>query len=641
MNNNYRHEIDGLRAIAVISVIIFHLDHQILGGGFLGVDVFFVISGYLISNNIFSGIDQNQFSFATFYKKRIKRIIPALLTMSSIVLVFSKFFLYSEDLKLLGWQGLAAIFSYSNFFYFSYASNYWGQVAENSPLLHTWSLSLEEQFYLVFPFLTFFAYKEKLKFKKILITVIILSLISFMIGTANYRSFIFYLLPCRVWELGIGSYLAFLHQTEKEYKKQNDLFSLMGLLMIIFTIILYPKPGKLSPYIILPILGTFLILKNSSPTNFTNKFLANPIFRFTGKISYSLYLWHWPVIVVAHNYFNNGTLVISKPAACIIMLVLSLICYYLVEQPLRYQKNFKAIIVLFLVSTSLSIYNLTQDYDEDLSGFNITESHTPSYNNGAKKTPLAVMTRLKGIKLSHVQTDHQSYKNKGIIKKYHPTRTTPNIVVLGDSHSLMWSTVIDNCTLELKENVSFFGADATTAFMAIPPVVGHGNHSFNGQQKLDFDQARLKAIYEWKPKLVIISCIWIAYNDTHAMEPLLNFLRENDCSVLFIAQPPMLPIGDRNAPKYLSHMGFTPSDKNLYINIEDDVQSKNMWIKSFLKQYSNAHFLDLNHNYIKNGKALVVSNNNVLYVDDDHLSVKGTFISKTELKQKMKELLKL
>ena len=204
----YRADIDGLRSIAVIPVILFHLGFNWISGGYLGVDVFFVISGYLITTILLKDITSNSFSMKEFWFKRIKRILPALLSVIIITLLIVPFLIYKGDILSLTSEIIPSIFSYSNFYSWFNNGNYWGESAENSFFLHAWSLSVEEQFYIFFPFFLFLLHKFKLSITKWLITIITISLIAFLFGSQYHPAFTFYMLPTRAWELLSGGLLA-------------------------------------------------------------------------------------------------------------------------------------------------------------------------------------------------------------------------------------------------------------------------------------------------------------------------------------------------------------------------------------------------------------------------------------------------
>ena len=341
----YKKEIDGLRSIAVISVILYHSqinlwNNQYLEGGFIGVDIFFTISGYLISSLIFIEINNTKkFSFKNFYIKRIKRILPAFL----VVTITTSFYAYKillpiEYVQYIKSLLLSSIFLSNYFFYFSNIT-YGVETAFHIPLLHTWSLSVEEQFYIIFPLFSFFAYKFFKKYLlNILITFFFLSFFLYLYFASINYSLTFYTLQFRLWEIIAGSILAYLNiYKDKSYGIrccQN--LSIVGFFLIILPIIFYRNNFLINIFPFLSVLGTCLVIFFSKKNNYVNKILTLKPLVFIGLISYSLYLWHYPIFVfrklINPQSFNS----IEK---FIIIFILSVITYYIVERPFRKQKK--------------------------------------------------------------------------------------------------------------------------------------------------------------------------------------------------------------------------------------------------------------------------------------------------------------
>lgn len=301
----YRPDIDGLRAIAVLAVLLFHAGTRCTGG-YVGVDVFFVISGFLITSLIWNDLETGRFTFANFWERRARRILPALLVVTIATLVAGWFLLLPIDFKNLGQASAAqAVFAANIHYYFD--SGYFSGAANEKPLLHTWSLAVEEQFYLVVPFLLWgvFHYMKprgRASVISLLAVGFILSFALSIYGVARNPTAAFYLLPTRAWELLMGSLVAFLPTSPGllKYRILRELFALMGLALIFIPIFVYtaetPFPGLAA---LSPCLGTALIIwangrvDNKMPTLVGLVLSARPVV-FIGLISYSLYLWHWP-----------------------------------------------------------------------------------------------------------------------------------------------------------------------------------------------------------------------------------------------------------------------------------------------------------------------------------------------------------
>ena len=333
---SYRPEIDGLRAIAVLMVVLFHAGFG-FSGGYVGVDVFFVISGFLITSLILKAQQQNQFRLKDFWLRRIRRLVPALLVMQVIVLAVGCWTLLPEDLKDLADSSIAQILLAANF-YFADKLDYFAGPAELMPLLHTWSLAVEEQFYLLLPLLLVFC--RRLSRGWLLGVLASLAVVSFALSTWGLFRFpqaTFFLLSSRAWELLIGSLLAMIPIKPQPTVKQNNLLSMIGLTGIVSCALVFdgttPFPG---PAALLPCLSTALfIFATGRGRTYAGQLLATKWFVGVGLISYSLYLWHWPVMVFAKYQFGSQLSPALSIAAIAISFLLGYLSWKYVETPFR------------------------------------------------------------------------------------------------------------------------------------------------------------------------------------------------------------------------------------------------------------------------------------------------------------------
>jgi peptidoglycan/LPS O-acetylase OafA/YrhL len=362
MKISYKPEIDGLRALAVLSVIIYHaqinlFDNFLLQGGYLGVDIFFVISGYLITKIIIIELETtNNFSFRYFYERRFRRIIPPLLTVIVATFALSWFFLNPSQLVELAKSTIFSILFSSNFFFYLTEINYWAQNnLLTEPLLHTWSLAVEEQYYIFFPAICFLIYRYLKKYFLIfLIVIFLLSLLSTVYySTENNNSFNFYMLHSRGWELIAGSFLCYIeiYKNKTSYKlKISNLLSLLGLIMVFVSIIYFEeKTSHPSVFTTVPVFGVCLVIFFANDKTFVNKILSKSIFVKIGLISYSLYLWHYPIFTMA-KLSDNFMLNSNKLIAIGLTFLFSIISYLFIEKPSRNKKNnFKYVFFIFLI----------------------------------------------------------------------------------------------------------------------------------------------------------------------------------------------------------------------------------------------------------------------------------------------------
>ncbi|PJG81953.1 acyltransferase family protein [Caviibacterium pharyngocola] len=361
---------DGLRALAVLSIFIYHLNDNWLPGGFLGVDIFFVISGYLITKIIITEMTLGHFSFLNFYNRRIKRIYPVFILTLFIASIFASLvFIRSESELLRRTIELATIFV-SNF-YLSHRQGYFDLSTSENPLLHIWSLAVEEQYYLFFPIILYFIYRKIQKIKSF--TWVICILFLFFIFTSFlpekiYHKIglfdIYYLSNLRFPELLVGSFLATLPKSNLS-KRKNSLLSLFSFLGILISLFFYSKNFPFLPGIslLIPCVLTGLFIFSSTMSNPIKSFLSLSPIVFIGKISYSLYLFHWLFIAFAHYITGQSVFEIK-----IVLIVLSLtftcsiLSYYLLENPIRKSKlSFKkSFIILYLIPSLLVIaYNMS------------------------------------------------------------------------------------------------------------------------------------------------------------------------------------------------------------------------------------------------------------------------------------------
>ncbi|WP_244230745.1 acyltransferase family protein [Vibrio ouci] len=329
---NFRHDINALRAVAVVSVVIFHFFSTYLPGGYVGVDIFFVISGYLMTRIVTSKLDEGNFSFASFYAARAKRIIPALAVMCLTILIVCLFYLTPWDLRKLGKHILVSIGFVSNFTYLK-ESGYFDVAAQSKWLLHTWSLSVEWQFYLVYPVLLVSIKKALPKMSLNLalwcLTITSFSLCLYYVHTNPDQAY--YLFHTRAWELLIGGVIA-TQKIPQTFSRNVQLsLSVVGLSSIVSALFLFdhttPWPGFGA---LLPVLGASLVLYgNTNNPNLQSKF-DNKVIASLGLWSYSIYLWHWPINVFIKS-FTNSTLLFNT-LGILLSVALGWLSYSTIEQ---------------------------------------------------------------------------------------------------------------------------------------------------------------------------------------------------------------------------------------------------------------------------------------------------------------------
>ena len=372
MNSIRRTDIDTLRAVSVISVIIYHINNTIFPNGYLGVDLFFVISGYVITKSIFKNIKNNNFSFYRFYLRRAKRILPVLLVVLIATLIFSYIILLTADFKRFTESLISSLGFVSNF-YFWITGGYFSTNDHLKPLLHLWSLSVEEQFYLFFPVFIYVVYKFFNKLKYYLISAIIISVISYYLNFIflSHTDTVFFLFPTRIWQFGIGVIFALAPNIKFKNLWMDSFYLLLAILLIIFNFI---YSINFLPDATIMCLGLGLILfKEVNEKNFVFNIFKIKFLVFIGLISYSLYLWHWPIISLLKYIsvdFPQTNLIF---AACIIIFILSVITRKYIEEPFlnTYQDtktikfiSFNYIMLLIFSILIVSLKNIPSRYDK-------------------------------------------------------------------------------------------------------------------------------------------------------------------------------------------------------------------------------------------------------------------------------------
>ncbi|RLL55870.1 acyltransferase, partial [Mariprofundus sp. EBB-1] len=361
----YRSEIDGLRAIAVIPVIFFHAGFEYFSGGFVGVDVFFVISGYLITTIILSEKEQGTFSLINFYERRARRILPALFLVMLVSLPFAWALLLPADMKDFS-QSLVAVSSFASNILFWQETGYWETASELKPLLHTWSLAVEEQYYVLFPLFLMLMWRFRKRW--ILSSFMVVAIISLSVaqwGAYSSPSATFYLLPTRGWELAIGAAIAFYFLYRKRemrtllsHQSIDEALAFIGLLMIGYSVFEFDETVPFpSLYALIPTIGAGLIIIFASSQTLVGRLLSTKPFVAIGLISYSAYLWHQPLLTFARHRSLTEPSELSLAVMAALSLPLAYLSWRFVEKPFRQKNRFsrKAVFTFSTVGTALFI----------------------------------------------------------------------------------------------------------------------------------------------------------------------------------------------------------------------------------------------------------------------------------------------
>lgn len=357
----YRREIDGLRALAVIPVILFHAGFATFSGGFIGVDVFFVISGYLITSILIADLQDGTFSLVNFYERRARRILPALFVVMLACLPFAWFWLVPNEFKALS-RSLMAVPLYVANILFARKNDYFDTTADLNPLLHTWSLSVEEQYYLIFPLLLWLCWKLGKHWISVILSLLVIASFSYAQWSVSHKPTpTFYLLQTRGWELLIGALIA-IYLSKRPYplhsKAAEQILSIAGVALVLYAVCAFDRETPFpSWYTLVPILGTALIVLYARPENLVGQLLESKAMVGIGLISYSLYLWHQPLFAFARH---RNLDVLGKPLLIVLALAsvgLAYLSWKYVETPFRNKQRFsrKKIFLYSTVGSALFI----------------------------------------------------------------------------------------------------------------------------------------------------------------------------------------------------------------------------------------------------------------------------------------------
>jgi peptidoglycan/LPS O-acetylase OafA/YrhL len=353
-------EIDGLRAFAVLSVVLFHLNGAWLQGGYLGVDVFFVISGFLITTILWRDMTSETHAILKFYHRRIRRIMPVLLVVLLASFLFAFLLLLPSDFMGYAKSLIATLLFFSNV-YFWRDTGYFSAAAEQKPLLHTWSLGVEEQFYLLFPLVLFFVirFAAKQAFGVIAILIVASFALNVFLNSIGGNSPAFFMLPTRAWELGIGAAVAIWPSALLPQRSILNRIPIVGLALLVMGIVWPLETYGVVPAALPVVIGTGLLILGTVNSSHLLQPLLNakpPV--FVGQISFSLYLWHWPIIVFSEYYLVRELLVGEMALAVLLMFFLSVVTWRFVELPFRSNSMSKLVLYSFtgaLVFTSATL----------------------------------------------------------------------------------------------------------------------------------------------------------------------------------------------------------------------------------------------------------------------------------------------
>lgn len=602
---NFRNDIQGLRALAFLFVYIFHLNPNWLPGGFIGVDMFFVISGYLISSILINQIEKNEFSFQKFYENRLKRITPAYYFLLFVVSIGIYFIYLPNDLLHLRTNFKTAMFFLSNLT-FSSGDSYFGTKLNENPLLHTWSLAIEMQFYFILPMLIYWVKKTLLPLVTGLVIVIISAYTQYKLNSEGFNPELYFSLLTRVPEFLLGTFLATAFKNGVLQKLNGNLISISGLTLIVFSLVFIDKhtpfPGLVA---LIPCLGVGLLL--IAKENWISKLLSTKAFVFIGNLSYSLYLWHWPIM--AFLRYRNGiniAYIFSWPEIAIITLLTFLFAwtsYLFIENKYKVisNRNFSIALAPVLLLTLISTYYI-KPYS--LKNEILFEYSTSSFKK-------------------------ESHYKDSVDRIGSDTQHTPNIFLFGDSHALTVKPLFD----ELGKSMNI--AIKTLTCDTYPAVEGLGEIKTTMSNKKFLDYAK-SLISSTKEQILANDIIIFNTSDINkeiviaqSIAKIASTLRADQNFILIKTYK----ILTRNPLRI--NQGYLKNSNEVFeeINLEKNYKT----IDSIAHLYKNVHVLDLSKSELY--KDLPYYKDTLLYYDAIHLNQRGARLFAKEVKPQLETIL--
>lgn len=669
--SNYRSDIDGLRAIACICVVLFHAFPSILRGGFIGVDIFFVISGFLISSilyrHLFDASQPGKIHIIDFYIRRVRRIFPALIAVLLTTLALGYFVLLPDEYSLLGKHTIGGATYINNLMLYKESGDYFNPSSNAKPLLHLWSLGIEEQFYLIFPLILWLIYKSKLNF---IFALTVFTLFSFFLNqnavSHNHQTVAFYLPWCRFWELSAGAILAyiadfhkytlikikekfegaisyFLFRDQKSLKDNfiSNAISVIGLITIIYGILSVKNdlnfPGKKA---LIPVIGSLLIIGAGSGAIINRHLLSNKIMVFLGLISYPLYLWHWPFLSLAYICEGRTPEVWIRCSAIAIAFMLAVITYIFIEPPLRYGKYSKTkAITLFIAMLFVGFIGyrvmLTERSTNNFSKYEKTLEEIQIDNNTAKyKNDYRHFTLFDNY-IDNCKIEFKNWNDLDpwatCVMQSKPGKN--NIALIGSSHAAHLFYGLTKYASNDNNSIALFAMGAQSPFIKLRVNEGMCKTWYT----------RIEDAYNYveihKNIKVVILADWAQNFYVDIENPnekdfqkifkkavIKSLERLKDKKVIVVLDNPELPMNPSKCgikrpysiTEFASSCIFNEHDTSKKRTVHNNI------IKEVAKSYPNVNIVDIATVFCSENKCSPIKEGEQLYLDNNHLNYKGS-----------------
>jgi len=621
----YRPDIDGLRGIAILAVVWYHAFPSALRSGFIGVDIFFVISGFLISSIIFSNLEHNTFSYIEFYNRRIRRIFPALLTVMVASFLFGWMALTADEFKELGKHIAGGAGFITNFILWS-ESGYFDAAAETKPMLHLWSLAIEEQFYIFWPILLGFTWRRNWSFLRTTTLIAILSFATSIILIQQDATGAFYSPLARFWELMVGGLLAYISLHKRGLiSRHTNLQSMFGFVLLVIGLVVINRQMQFPGFwALLPVFGTFFMI-SAGPSAWLNQHLLSSKFLiWVGLVSYPFYLWHWPLLSFARIIESQKPPLVVNAFMLIVALALAWLTYKYIERPMRFSLSYARLKLIGLVTgivligaASFAVYiNNGMEFRKAAPQLNITNQGDISHDiymkylhdNFYPCTPL----KAREIKMNALENQCFHSKNSG----------NTDIAIVGDSHSQQLFTGL--ATIAKDQNIA--------------------NYIKSGAPTIDNE--KFKGIYETlihspSIKSVIISAYWgirvPANSDIQQFED--AFKRTVDTLVsanksVYIADDVPNFSFDPQKCKYEGRLGLRNQCSESSEKFRSEQKRMQRIIKEIANRSAQVHLLNLSDYFCDSEQCSMAKDGLLFYRDRNHLNLNGShYIGKRIVKE--------
>jgi peptidoglycan/LPS O-acetylase OafA/YrhL len=616
----YRPEIDGLRAFALVPVIFYHAGFELFGGGFVGVDIFFVISGYLIARIILSELNAGTFSLLYFYERRARRILPAFFLVIFTCLPFAWFWLSPSSIRSFSGSLIASTIFLSNIFFYK-TSGYFDASNETKPLIHTWSLSLEEQYYAFFPIFLLLSWRFSRRWALgFLIFVFVISLFGAQLLAVSHPSFTFYMLPTRVWELLIGVFVAFYFSRcgIEELNCRFGFFACaVGIFAIVYSVIFYsdrtPYP---SIYTLVPTLGAALILIFATHETLVGRVLGSKILVGIGLISYSAYLWHQPIFALSRERSLENPSDNFKMALVGTTFLFAFLSWKYIEKPFRC-KNFigrKQLLVfslmcsiLFIVvgllgylNHGLTIGRYTLKQKEFISYF---ENSTPNWSYFTRMDfQKKYRSKCDFYDISKFKSGNSSKKPLDSIATecyQKNSSSSKTILIWGDSHAQQLYPGLQKYLSNKWQILQITSSGCPAELNKIKSDIDYCQHS---------NWFAYKVILETKPDVVLIG--QNSGHDIKAMEKIAEDLKSRGIKKVIFTGP--TPHWKNDLPMIIVEKLWENTPRRSYLGIDQNILSLDKKLKLEISNRGNAVYISIIDN-------LCNSEGCLLYIGDDKM----------------------